>query len=82
MNLGTTFLTQNGNTAMKWKHYFPAYENHLARYVNRPVLLFKLGVAGGGSLQIWKKYFGAYARIVGIDIVEGCRNVEEDQVAS
>jgi cephalosporin hydroxylase len=81
MSLWTTFLTHAGGTAMKWKHYFPAYERHLSRYVNRPVLLLEIGVAGGGSLQIWKKYLGAYARIVGIDVIEGCRNAEEDQVA-
>ena len=65
---------------MKWKQYFPAYERHLSHYINRPALLIEIGVAGGGSLQIWKKYLGPLVRIVGVDIIEGCKKCEEDQI--
>jgi cephalosporin hydroxylase len=73
------FLTHRGRGTLKWTHYFPAYEQHLSRYVNRPVLLVEIGVAGGGSLQLWKQYLGPHAQIVGIDI-EPAAVFEEDQI--
>ena len=81
LSLWSIFLTHTGGDVQKWKQYFPAYERHLSRYVNRPVLLLEIGIAGGGSLQMWKKYLGPLARIVGIDIIEGCKRIEEDQIS-
>jgi hypothetical protein len=65
----------------KWTHYFPAYERHFARYVNRPLTFLEIGCGQGGSLQMWKRYFGPFAQIVGIDIVAECQAFEEDQIA-
>jgi hypothetical protein len=62
MSLWAEFLTNSGRTIHKWKHYFPAYERHFARYVNRPVTVFEIGCGLGGSLQMWKRYFGPNAR--------------------
>ncbi|HVA09894.1 MAG TPA: class I SAM-dependent methyltransferase [Acidimicrobiales bacterium] len=74
------FLTHQGREVHKWTHYFPAYESHFARYVNRPVVFWEIGVAQGGSLQLWKRYFGPYAQIVGLD-VEDRTALAEDQIA-
>lgn len=52
--------------SLKWDNYFEIYERHFARFVNQSPLVFEIGVAGGGSLQMWKQYFGN-GRIVGID---------------
>jgi len=65
----------------KCPHYFPIYESHFRRYVNRPVTFLEIGVAEGGSLQLWKRYLGPYAQVVGIDIAPLCKAVEEDQIA-
>ena len=81
MSLWSLFLDNRGRIAHKWKHYFPAYEAHFARYVNRPVVVFEIGVRFGGSLQMWKRYLGPYAQVVGIDIDARCRDVEEDHIA-
>jgi cephalosporin hydroxylase len=80
MALRDIFLNHQGNVIHKWKHYFPAYTSHFERYVNRPVFILEIGVSKGGSLQMWKKYFGPHALIVGIDIDEACKRLEEDQV--
>lgn len=80
MTLWTQFLTHTGRTVDKWKHYFPAYETHLSRYVNRPLTFLEIGVGGGGSLQMWKRFFGPHAQIIGIDIVPAFA-FEEDQIS-
>jgi SAM-dependent methyltransferase len=65
----------------KWKHYFPIYERHFAPFVNRSVALLEIGCGDGGSLQMWKRYLGPHAQIVGIDIEPRCTEFEEDQIA-
>jgi hypothetical protein len=75
------FLGNTDRVIHKWTHYFPVYESHLRRFVNRPVLLVEIGVGSGGSLQMWKRYLGPFAQIIGIDIEERCRDFEEDQIA-
>lgn len=81
MGLWAEFLNHTGRPVHKWTHYFPAYERHCARYVNRPLTMIEIGCGRGGSLQMWKRYLGPYARIVGLDINPACRGYEEDQIA-
>jgi hypothetical protein len=81
MSLWAEFLTNQKRTIHKWTHYFPIYEDHFGRYVNRPMLFFEIGCGQGGSLQLWKRYLGPLAQIVGIDIAEPCKEFEEDQIA-
>jgi 23S rRNA U2552 (ribose-2'-O)-methylase RlmE/FtsJ len=40
----------------------------------------EFGVSQGGSLQMWKNYFGPKAKIYGVDINPHCKQLEEDQV--
>jgi hypothetical protein len=80
MSLWSEFLTNSQRPIRKWNHYFPPYERHFCRYVNRPVTLIEIGCGAGGSLQLWKRYFGPHARIVGIDIVPRCTDYQEDQI--
>jgi hypothetical protein len=81
MTLWSGFLNHQGRTIHKWKHYFPAYEEHFSRYVNRPMTFVEIGCGEGGSLQMWKTYFGPHAQIVGIDIRSECAEFAEDQIA-
>lgn len=64
----------------KWKHYFEIYDRHFARYRGTDVHIVEFGVNYGGSLQMWKTYFGPKAKIYGIDINPHCKEVEEDQI--
>jgi len=81
VSLWADFLNHDGRSIHKWKHYFPAYERHFARYVNRPVTFVEIGCGLGGSLQMWKRYLGPHAQIVGIDNRPECAAYEEDQIA-
>jgi SAM-dependent methyltransferase len=81
LSLWPEFLNNKQRTIDKWKHYFPAYEAHFSRYVNRPMVFLEIGCGRGGSAQMWKRYLGPHAQIVGIDINPECRKFEEDQIA-
>jgi hypothetical protein len=77
--LYSNFHNHQGRVIHKWTHYFPAYERHFAKFVDRPVNMLEIGVFEGGSLQMWKQYFGPAARIVGIDI-DPVRKFQEGQI--
>ena len=47
-------------------------------YKNKNITFVEIGIANGGSLEIWKKYFGKSSRIIGIDINPECRIFEKD----
>ena len=81
MTLWADFLKNDARLIDKWKHYFPAYEAHFSRYVNRPFTFLEIGSGEGGSAQMWKRYFGPHVQIVSIDINPNCANFEEDQIA-
>jgi hypothetical protein len=80
MTLWADFLNNDKRLIQKWKHYFPIYERHFNDFVNKSVTLLEIGCGRGGSLQMWKRYFGPHARIVGVDINEACKRFEEDQI--
>jgi len=80
MSLWSEFLNNKQRTIHKWAHYFPAYEAHFRRYVNRPMVFLEIGCGRGGSAQMWKRYFGPHALIVGIDVNPECKEFEEDQI--
>lgn len=81
MGLWSDFLTHSDRPIDKWKHYFPVYERHFAKFVNTDVVFIEIGVGQGGSLQMWKRFLGPHARIIGIDINPRCRDFEEDQIS-
>jgi len=80
MNLWSDFLTNDKRIIWKWKHYFPVYERHFRDFVYKPVTFIEIGCGQGGSLAMWKRYFGPHARIVGIDVNPECKAFEEDQI--
>lgn len=65
-----------GRVMNKWKHYFEIYDRHFARYRDTDLTLVEIGVAGGGSLDLWRNYLGPKARLFGIDINPDCKRFE------
>jgi hypothetical protein len=80
LTLWSECLNNKGRASHKWKHYFPVYEAHFSRFVNRPLIFLEIGCGLGGSAQMWRRYFGTEALIVGIDMNPECRSFEEDQI--
>ena len=79
-DLENYFFNNPGRLIHKWRHYFEIYDRHFARFRGRPVNIVEVGVYKGGSLQMWKHYFGPQARIVGVDIDPECAAFAEEQV--
>ena len=73
----------------KHSHYFDVYERHLARFIDKSPVVVEVGICRGGSAEMWKKYFGEGATIIGIDVddnafkpehqTEGCIQIRGDQ---
>lgn len=58
----------------KWRHYFDLYHRHFAPLRGRSSLVVvEIGIYSGGSLDMWRDYFGANVQIYGIDIEDSCR---------
>lgn len=74
------FENNPGRLLQKWLHYFEIYDHHFRRYRGKPVTIVEIGVFHGGSIQLWKDYFGPKAEIYGIDIDSRCKQFEEENV--
>ncbi len=74
------FRANTGRLIHKWVHYFDVYDRHFSRYRGRPVTILEFGVSQGGSLHMWRDYFGPQAQLFGVDINPQCRQFEEDGV--
>lgn len=66
------FWNQAERPVVKWHHYFDIYDRHFGPFRGKPIKFLEIGVAKGGSLDIWRKYFGEDATIFGIDIDPSC----------
>jgi GT2 family glycosyltransferase len=64
----------------KWVHYFEIYDRHFSKFRNTDVHVVEIGVYHGGSLQMWRNYFGPHAKITGVDIDSRCKPLEEEGV--
>jgi len=73
------FLENNreGRLVHRWRHYFDIYHRHFARFRGQQLTMIEIGVFNGGSLRMWRDYFGPQAKIVGVDIYPECRQFAE-----
>jgi len=78
--LAAYFFANPGRMIQKWHHYFEIYHRHFQAFRGRSPVVLEIGVFQGGSLQMWREYFGPGALIVGIDVDPRCKQFEEQQV--
>jgi hypothetical protein len=56
--LSKLFYNHTGKLIHKWDHYFDIYEKYFSKYKGQNINILEIGISHGGSLQLWKKYFG------------------------
>jgi hypothetical protein len=74
---------RTGKGVWKWTQYFPAYERHLGKFIDRSwageeVHMAELGIFSGGSLEMWQAVFGPGLRLWGLDIALVTKQYEQD----
>ncbi len=57
------YLKKSHRVMNKWWHYFEIYETFLHKYLNSEVRFLEIGVFRGGSMQMWRDYFGKRQRL-------------------
>ena len=93
-DLAQLAMQQTGEPFLKWWHYFDIYSLELGGIAERsrngtlprPLHLLEIGVWRGGSMGLWREYFGTSALIYGVDIDqrsrEFCDNDAEIRIGS
>jgi hypothetical protein len=64
--------------SIKIDSYFDAYESIFKPYIGKPITFIEIGVFNGGSLHMWREYFGDGARIIGVDLNPIALELEKD----
>jgi len=77
-SLKELFYAHEGKLIHKWEHYFEIYERYFSKYRGQKVNILEIGIAHGGSIQLWKKYFGNQVHVYAIDINPACKVLEEE----
>jgi len=74
------FLASNDGSTYKWIHYFPIYESIFSKFKEKKIKILEIGVLKGGSLKLWKDYFGESATVYGIDINPDSKQYESEGI--
>ena len=72
------FFKNSKKYSIKWSSYFQVYEKIFSEYRNKKIKFVEIGVANGGSLHMWQKYFGKKAKIIGIDLNPKAKKLEKN----
>ena len=79
---GQLFFNHNGRLIDKWHHYLPIYDRIFLPLRQKresssrdPIRFLEIGVYKGGSLELWRKFFGENAIIHGLDLDPACANL-------
>lgn len=59
---------KKGPVIHKWSQYFDVYQHHFARYRGKEVHFLEIGVQSGGSIELWRNYFGPGLRYYGVEV--------------
>jgi SAM-dependent methyltransferase len=71
---------KEGPGLWKFDNYFEIYDRHFRRFREKDVHVLEIGVYSGGSLDMWRSYFGPKAKIYGVDREPACTMYEGNNV--
>src|SRR6056300_1164567 len=63
--------------SLKYSNYFHIYEKLFSSFRGKKITFVEIGVLSGGSLFMWKKYFGNDARIIGVELNPDAKKFED-----
>jgi hypothetical protein len=64
--------------SIKHSTYFAVYDHLFSKYIGKPITFVEIGVLDGGSLFMWRDFFGPQARIIGIELNPGAEKWRQD----
>ena len=65
-------------SSLKLSTYFNVYDQLLSKYRDKSVVFLEIGILDGGSLFMWRDFFGPQARIIGVDLNPEAKKWEEE----
>ncbi len=71
------FFKESELHSSKSNIYFNIYDELFHKYRNKKITFVEIGVKWGGSLLMWKKFFGKESRIIGIDLYPETKKLEK-----
>lgn len=79
MNNSPTYQAYLKSPYKSGKHstYFETYDELFAPYRGKQITFVEVGILGGGSLFMWREFFGPQARIIGIDLNPNAKKWEQ-----
>jgi len=65
---------------VSYKHttYFDSYDHFFDAYRGKEITFVEIGILDGGSLFMWRDYFGPNARIIGVDLNPEAKKWEKE----
>ena len=54
--------------SIKHTNYFDIYDKLLSKYIGKEITFVEVGILDGGSLFMWRDFFGKNARIIGVEL--------------
>jgi hypothetical protein len=75
-NLKKSFNT-SPRYSIKWSNYFDIYEDLFKKFINKKIKIVEIGIGDGGSLFMWKNFFGQKAKIIGIEQNPNAKKLEK-----
>ena len=65
-------------SSLKLSTYFNVYDQLLSKYRDKSIVFLEIGILDGGSLFMWRDFFGPQARIIGVDLNPEAKKWEEE----
>lgn len=64
-------------SSIKHSSYFQVYDEIFSPYIGKKITFVEVGVLNGGSLFMWRDFFGPEARIIGVELNPDAKKWEE-----
>lgn len=75
------FNNHQGRRIIKQSNYLNIYEKFFSRFKGLKPSVLEIGVCHGGSLELWRDFFGEGSCINGLDINPKCKEAESEQIS-